>query len=125
MYRLLSFILLMGAIALAPAVRAQDKDDPKKADDTKKVDEPKGETPKPPEKVETPKPPEKVVVATPAPPPPVVHHDDRLWYERVGDNLASVAQLLVLALIFLVLIGLRSDFNRLEEFLIKNSTPKT
>jgi hypothetical protein len=129
MYRVLSFVLLMGAIALAPAIRAQDKgDEPKKADDTKKVEDKAKDDTKPPEKVETPKPPEKVAVsATPAPPPPPPHHDDRHWAAQYlgGESIAAVVQIVILGIIAVVLIGLRSDMNRLEDHLTKNSPPKT
>jgi len=123
MFRVLPLLLMIGLIALAPlAVPAQDKDnkvDEKKVDekkvDEKKVDEKKVEEPA--KKVEEPgkaEPP--VTPATKADKPVAVVKGEyvpgRMEYAL---SLVPVISLLLIAILFVLVLSLRSSVNQLEE----------
>jgi hypothetical protein len=108
MFRVLPLLLMIGLIALAPlAVPAQDKDkdkdnkvvDEKKADEPKKVDEPvKAEIPPAPKgEVRT-----AVVEVVPG-----------RWDYAL--TLVPVISLLLIAILFVLVLSLRSSVNQLEE----------
>jgi hypothetical protein len=129
MNRLLAFLLIFTVFAFAPAlVLGQPKgdepkpkaDEPKaKADEPKaKADEPKGEEPKP-----------TAAAAKPAPAaadPTADGGQERafgMWPEvnRVATVIAPLAGIFIGAIIAIVLMGLRSDLNRMIDHVLAQS----
>jgi biotin carboxyl carrier protein len=123
MYRMIAFMLLCGVFALVPAMSlAQDEkkgDDPKaKQDEPKKGDEPK--------KADEPKPTAAEVKATTAekkteaevpagPTGPVTMFGKWPWLNDIAAVVAPLAGIFILAIIAIVLMGLRSDINKLMD----------
>lgn len=121
-----------------PKVKADDKkaddkktddkktDEPKKADEVKKTDEPaKTEDPKKTEEVKKTddvKKPVAVATASSMREEPETFTDMwRRWLNTIATGVAPVAGLFIMAIIAIVLMGLRSDINRLADLIVAQS----
>lgn len=116
MFRVLPLLLMIGLIALAPlAVPAQDKDnkvDEKKVDekvDEKKVDEKKVDDPVKAEPPVTPATKAEEKKGTPA----LVYKE--LDYAEKANQILPFISLILIAVLFVLLLSLRSTVSQLEE----------
>lgn len=146
MYRLLAFMLMCGVLAFGPArVLAQDNKDKPAGDDKKAAEDKKADEPKKTEEAKKTDEPKKADEPKPAPAevkptiaeakstaePVMVPHEPTFFeklhwpgIDSIAGVVAPLAAIFILAIIAIVLMGLRSDINRLADLVTSQVNEK-